>query len=79
MFDSWQSHILEAKMKEPNYFLVHMIDKDGNRWYSPSLVEEYLGLEETKNRCRRALAQSTVFIKAEISQLEPKVVATIEK
>jgi hypothetical protein len=66
-------------MKEPNYFLVHMIDKDGRRWYSPSLVEEYSGLEQTKNRCRRALAQSKHFVKAEISLLEPKVIATVEK
>ncbi len=66
-------------MKEPNYFLVHMIDKDGNRWYSPSLVEEYLGLEATKVRCREALDQSKHFVKAEISLLEPKVIATVEK
>lgn len=64
-------------MKEPNYYQVHMIDRDGNRWYSPSLVEEYSGLEETKVRVRKALANSPNFVKAEISILEPKVVAEV--
>lgn len=66
-------------MREPNYYLVHMIDKDGRRWYSPSLVEEYSGLEATKVRCREALTQSKHFVKAEISLLEPKVIAIVEK
>ncbi len=64
-------------MKEINYYQVHMIDREGLRWYSPNLVKEYSNLEETKLRVREALSDSKEFIKAEISVVETKVVATL--
>lgn len=64
----------KKEIQEPNYYLVYLIDKRGHRWYSPSLVEEYSGLDATKVRCKEALAESDQWVKAEIVKLEPKLV-----
>lgn len=68
----------KKEIQEPSYYLVHLIDKEGHRWYSPRLVEACAHIDAVKVNCREVLRNEPRWTKAEISELTQNVVATVE-